>query len=183
MPIDGALHEARRLRASLRAMRVDQAALDEADLLCRALHHDPVENLVPFALDALERIDSHLPAGTLAGLVRVRIRNLIGTLQALGEHSGKVEAANNEDISQDALEQAARAGAGVGCLSPTQAWAAWKLAIPVERLQRPLPACIATTLDAVSQTETSRLRQPSRSDQEPLLRRAESMSPTSSTQG
>lgn len=183
MLIVEAVHEASRLQASLRAMRVDQAALDEADLLCRALQHDPVKNVVLFALDTLERIDGHLPAGALAGLVRVRIKNLVGTLLALGEHTGMRDLVSSELISRGALEQAARTGTGVGCLNPAQAWSAWKLAIPAERLQWPLSTKITAILDAVSQGEVSQLRQPSRSDQEPPLRTAESMSPTSSKQG
>ncbi|EWH03233.1 hypothetical protein [Halomonas sp. BC04] len=153
MLIDEALHEARRLQASLRAMNVDQAALDEADLLCRALQHDPVENVVPFALDALERVDSHLPSGTLAGLVRVRIRSLVGTLQTLSERRDRTEITHGAVLTKQALQQAASNGVGAGCLSPSQAWAAWKLAIPVERLQRPLPARVVAVLDRVSRFE------------------------------
>jgi hypothetical protein len=183
MLIDDVIREASRLLASLRAMRVDQVALDEADLLCRALQHDPVENLVPFALDALERIDCHLPAGTLAGLVRMRIRTLVGILQALDEHGGKADVTSSEIISQSTLEQAARAGTGVGGLSPAQAWAAWRLAIPAERLQRPFPARIVAILDAVAGVRDSRLRQQNLIDQELPLQTAEPMSPTFSTQG
>src|SRR5690554_7691511 len=94
MLIDIAMKEARRLQASLRAMGIDRAALEEADLLCQALQHDPVESVVPFVLNTLERIDGHLPAGTLAGLVRVRIRNLVGTLQA---HNNRREQAEVTD--------------------------------------------------------------------------------------
>lgn len=183
MLIDEALHEARRLQASLRAMRVDQAALDEAELLCRALQHDPVENVVPFALDALECIDGHLPAGTLAGLVRVRIRSLVGTLQAASNHPEPTETTYSAALSPRALEQAAINGVGAGCLSPSQTWAAWRLAIPVERLQRPLSARIASTLDAVAGVRDSRLRQQNLIDQELPLQAAEPMSPTFSTQG
>src|SRR5690554_4275454 len=147
MLIDDALREARRLQASLRAMRVEQAALDEADLLCRALQHDPVENVVPFALDALERIDGHLPAGTLAGLVRVRIRNLTGTLQAISDHLEPAEASHVAALTPRSLEQAAINGTGAAFLSPSQTWAAWKLAIPAERLQRPLSARVAAVLE------------------------------------
>ena len=153
MLIDEAFHEARRLQASLRAMRVDQAALDEADLLCRALQHDPVENVVSFALDALERIDDHLPAGTLAGLVRVRIKSLAGTLQAISDHLEPAETTRGTTLTPRSLEQAALSGVGVGCLSPSQSWAAWRLAIPVERLQRPLSARVAAVLNRVSRLE------------------------------
>lgn len=173
--IDDAIHEARRLQASLHAMRVERAALEEADLLCRALDHDPVENVLPFALDALERIDAHLPAGALAGLVRVRIRKLIGTLQAFGESGHTAAAAGSEVLSQRGLEQAARTGTGVAFLSPAKAWAAWKLAIPVERLQRPLSPSIAATLNAVSQIEVTRLRRPSRTPERPPLETVEAM--------
>ncbi len=153
MLIDDALREAHRLQASLRAMRVEQAALDEADLLCRALRHDPVENVVPFALDTLERIDGHLPAGTLAGLVRVRIRNLVGTLQATSDHLEPAETTHGAALTPRSLEQAAINGDGAGCLSPSQTWAAWRLAIPVERLQRPLSARVAAVLERVSRLE------------------------------
>ena len=153
MLIDDALREARRLQASLRAMRVEQAALDEADLLCRALQHDPAENVVPFALDTLERIDDHLPAGTLAGLVRVRIRSLAGTLQAISDHLEPAETAHSAALTPRSLEQAAINGTGAAFLSPAQAWAAWQLAIPAERLQRPLSARLAAVLDRVSRLE------------------------------
>ncbi|AMD02495.1 hypothetical protein [Halomonas chromatireducens] len=149
MLINEALHEARRLQSSLRAMHVDRATLDEADLLSRALQHDPVENVLPFALDALERIDDHLPAGTLAGLVRVRIRSLVGTLQAISDRRAQVTITHGAALTPRTLQQAAINGAGTGCLSPSQAWAAWRLAIPVERLQQPLSARVARVLDRV----------------------------------
>lgn len=164
MLIDDAIDDARRLQASLRAMRIDKTALEEADLLCRALGHDPIENVLPFALDALEGIDDHLPAGTLAGLVRVRIRSLIGTLQVLGNSSGGSGDAGGERNPQEELERAARAGKGYGCLSLAQAWAAWKLAIPVERLQRPPSARIAALLDTVSHLAVTRLNLAATSD-------------------
>lgn len=125
MLIDDALHEARRLQASLRSMRVEQAAVEEAELLCRALQHDPVENVLPFALDALVRIDAQLPEGALAGLVRARLRHLVGMILTIQE----------------------------------QAWTAWQLAIPAERLQQPFSPRIAAVLNLISCLEVARLDQ------------------------
>ena len=183
MLIDNAMQEARRLQASLRAMSVDRVALDEAELLCQALQHDPVESVVPFALDTLERIDGHLPAGTLAGLVRVRIRNLVGTLQTHKDRREQAEVTDGAALIQHAMAQAASNGTEAAFLTPAQAWAARQLAIPVERLQGPLPACIAATPDAVSQIEASQFRQLNHADQGPPLQTDEPMSPTSSNQG
>jgi len=43
-----------------------------------------------------------------------------------------------QSITPEALATAAESGEGIAHLSPAQAWAAWKLAMPAERLQRPL---------------------------------------------
>lgn len=182
MLINDAIDDARRLQASLRAMRVERAVLEEADLLCLALGHDPIENVLRFAFDALENIDAHLPSGTLAGLVRVRIRSLIGTLQALGKSSCTAEAANSEVFSQEELEQAARTGSGVAFLSPRQAWSAWRLAIPVERLQRPISARIAGILDAVHQVEVPHPRQLDHSGGERPIQATEPLPPAAAKQ-
>ncbi|MGM0692761.1 MAG: hypothetical protein ACQEUN_05050 [Pseudomonadota bacterium] len=154
--IDDALHEARRLQASLRSMRLDEIALGEAALLGRALEHDPIDNVLEFALDALERIDAHLPEGTLAGLVRIRLRSLVGMVLALSRQAGAADIDDREVVPWDALSHVS--GNNVAFLSPDQAWAAWKLAIPPERLQRPFSPRIAAVVDAVSQMEEARLR-------------------------
>lgn len=49
-------------------------------------------------------------------------------------------------ITREAIEQAASQGHGIGHLTPGQTWAAHRLAIPSERLQKPLASHIATLL-------------------------------------
>lgn len=49
-------------------------------------------------------------------------------------------------ITREAIQQAASQGHGIGHLTPGQTWAAHRLAIPSERLQRPLAGHIAILL-------------------------------------
>ncbi|WP_373182412.1 hypothetical protein [Halomonas campaniensis] len=157
MLIDDAIHEARRLQASLRLMHTDEIALGEAALLCRALEHEPIDNVLEFALDALERIDAHLPEGTLAGLVRIRLRSLVGMVLELTQQADAADIDDREVVSWGALNHVS--DNEVAFLSPELAWAAWKLAIPPGRLQRPFSPRIAAVVDAVSQMEEARSRQ------------------------
>lgn len=84
MLTDDAIREASRLLASLRSMRAAQEVVDEAELALSALEHgNPSHHTLDFVADALERIDSNLPHGALAGFVRVRIRNLAGIVTAM----------------------------------------------------------------------------------------------------
>ena len=56
-------------------------------------------------------------------------------------------------ITRDTLTQAAQEGTGIAHLSPGQAWAAHHLAIPPERLEKPLAPHIAVLLDSIEQKE------------------------------
>lgn len=78
-----AIREASRLLASLRSMRADKVAVDEAELLLSALEHDPNHHVLSFAIEALERIDAQMPQGALTGLVRVRLRTLAGMIAGM----------------------------------------------------------------------------------------------------
>lgn len=73
-----AIQEARRLRAGLRSLRAHDALVD-AELLLKALAREDLSN----AATALHRIDTQLPRGALAGLVRVRLRHLAGMVAAM----------------------------------------------------------------------------------------------------
>ncbi|MDZ7852333.1 MAG: hypothetical protein U5L98_06705 [Halomonas sp.] len=52
-------------------------------------------------------------------------------------------------ITRDTLAQAAQEGTGIAHLSPGQAWAAHRLAMPPERLEKPLAPHIAALLENV----------------------------------
>lgn len=52
-------------------------------------------------------------------------------------------------ITRDTLAQAAQEGTGIAHLSPGQAWAAHRLAIPPERLENPLAPHITALLENV----------------------------------
>lgn len=52
-------------------------------------------------------------------------------------------------ITRDSLAQAAQEGTGIAHLSPGQAWAAHRLAMPPERLEKPLAPHIAALLENV----------------------------------
>jgi hypothetical protein len=73
-----AIQEAHRLRASLRSLRAHDALVD-AELLLRALAREDLAN----AAAALHRIDTQLPQGALAALVRIRVHSLAGMVAAM----------------------------------------------------------------------------------------------------
>lgn len=52
-------------------------------------------------------------------------------------------------ITRDSLAKAAQEGTGIAHLSPGQAWAAHRLAMPPERLEKPLAPHIAALLENV----------------------------------
>ena len=52
-------------------------------------------------------------------------------------------------ITRDSLAQAAQEGTGIAHLSPGQAWAAHRLAMPPERLEKPLAPHITELLESV----------------------------------
>lgn len=54
-----------------------------------------------------------------------------------------------DTITRDTLAQAAAHGLGIGHLTPGQAWAAHRLAMPPERLEKPLASHIAALLENV----------------------------------
>lgn len=54
-------------------------------------------------------------------------------------------------ITRHKLAQAAQEGVGIAHLTPGQAWAAWKVEIPPERLEKPLASHIAILLESVEQ--------------------------------
>ncbi|MDZ7852332.1 MAG: hypothetical protein U5L98_06700 [Halomonas sp.] len=86
--LDDAILEASRLLASLRSMRAAQTVVDEAELALSALEHgNPSHHTLDFVADALERIDSGLPHGALAGFVRVRLRHLAGMVAAMQDNT------------------------------------------------------------------------------------------------
>lgn len=57
-------------------------------------------------------------------------------------------------ITRDSLAQAAQEGTGIGHLSPGQAWAAHRLAMPPERLEKPLAPHIAALLENIERKVT-----------------------------
>lgn len=60
-----------------------------------------------------------------------------------------------DTITRETLTQAAAHGLGIGHLSPGQTWAAHRLAMPPERLTRPLAPHIAALLDNVERMARS----------------------------
>ncbi|MBS9404928.1 hypothetical protein KG088_14970 [Halomonas sp. TRM85114] len=91
--MDDAIHEASRLLSSLRSMRTEDA-VGEAELLLCTLEHDPVTNVLEFASDALEHIEAHLPDGTLAELVRNRLKSLVGMVLAIRDKTDEAGTAD-----------------------------------------------------------------------------------------
>ncbi|MGC3873804.1 hypothetical protein ACPF7Z_11100 [Halomonas sp. GXIMD04776] len=74
-----AANEARRLAASLRVTRATLAA--EAEAIEDALLSEPNDADLQTVLAVLEDIETRLPAGTLAALLRIRLKNLQAILR------------------------------------------------------------------------------------------------------
>lgn len=143
--------EARRLLASLRSMRAS-AAVAEASRLVDALERGALDH----AAGSLKHIDSLLPASALAGLVRVRVRCLVGMVTVMQDNQHHRPPPDLEDttmtiITRDLLAQAAHEGTGIEYLTPSQAWAADHLALALEHLEKPLAPHIAVLLESIEQ--------------------------------
>ncbi|MFG6137975.1 hypothetical protein [Halomonas sp. B23F22_10] len=81
MRTDDATREASRLLASLRGMKAD--TVPEAERVLATLEHAPDHNALMGCAAVLEEIDTRMPGGALAGLVRVRLKTLAGMVNAL----------------------------------------------------------------------------------------------------
>lgn len=78
---DDAIREATRLLASLRSMRA--ATVPEAEEVLATLKDSPDHNALMGCAAVLEEIDARMPGGTLAGLVRIRLKSLTGMVNAM----------------------------------------------------------------------------------------------------
>ena len=79
--LDDATREAARLLASLRSMRAD--TVPEAEHVLATLKDNPDHDALMGCAAVLEEIDARMPGGTLAGLVRIRLKSLTGMVNAM----------------------------------------------------------------------------------------------------
>ncbi|MBW6390208.1 hypothetical protein [Billgrantia antri] len=74
-------------------------------------------------------------------------------------------------ITRNSLAQAAQEGTGIAHLSPGQAWAAHRLAMPPERLEKPLAPHIAALLENVERVAARKFfASTDRDDTESIIR-------------
>ncbi|CAO1664345.1 Flagellar protein FliT [Halomonas sp. NYA30] len=79
--LDNAIQEATRLASSLRS--IDQSGSHSAEAVRDTLQSSPDDNALLACAATLEAISDSLPAGTLAGLIRIRLARLQGIVNAL----------------------------------------------------------------------------------------------------
>ncbi|MBP5979069.1 MAG: hypothetical protein KA748_02585 [Halomonas sp.] len=79
--LSDAVQEATRLASSLRS--IDQSASQSAEAVRDTLQSSPNDDALLGCAATLEAINDALPAGTLAGLVRIRLVRLQGIVNAL----------------------------------------------------------------------------------------------------
>lgn len=79
--LDNAIQEATRLASSLRS--IDQSASHSAEAVRDTLQSSPDVKALLACAATLKAISGALPAGTLAGLIRIRLTRLQGIVNAL----------------------------------------------------------------------------------------------------
>lgn len=79
--LDNAIQEAARLASSLRS--IDQSGSHSAEAVRDTLQSSTNDDALLACAATLEAINDALPAGTLAGLIRIRLTRLQGLVNAL----------------------------------------------------------------------------------------------------
>lgn len=82
MLTDDVIREANHLLTCLRNLRAEEA-IPEAELLLTALKHEPVSNVLDFAKDAVERIDTYLSEDPLSEWAIDRLTTVASMIEAL----------------------------------------------------------------------------------------------------